>query len=180
MQNQWERLGQGLSLVEIVLPADLTAKDGQLSFDPMEDARQQLYSMKIMTRKNQLVQEEEKIRDRVSMKVSFILVAIGGWFGLTLDKRRPAQSNSLNSSFVYMALAFGSSWFVFVRMALVATFGLAAAQKLLLKILRSGFHAPIFSFDSTPVGRILNWVSIDQSVDRCHKVLTPSLRVINS
>lgn len=65
---------------------------------------------------------------------------------------------------VYMALAFGSSWFIFVRAVLVATFGLAAAQKLFLKMLRSVFRAPMSFFDSTPAGRILNRVSIDQSV----------------
>uniref|UniRef100_A0A803PGG9 ABC-type xenobiotic transporter n=1 Tax=Cannabis sativa TaxID=3483 RepID=A0A803PGG9_CANSA len=65
---------------------------------------------------------------------------------------------------VYMALAFGSSWFIFVRAVLVATFGLAAAQKLFLKMLRSVFKAPMSFFDSTPAGRILNRVSIDQSV----------------
>ncbi|KAK6164343.1 hypothetical protein DH2020_001207 [Rehmannia glutinosa] len=65
---------------------------------------------------------------------------------------------------VYMALAFGSSWFIFVRAVLVATFGLAAAQKLFLKMLRSVFRAPMSFFDSTPAGRILNRVSIDQNV----------------
>ncbi|TKY55839.1 hypothetical protein E2542_SST20262 [Spatholobus suberectus] len=43
MQSQWERLRQGLSLVGIVLPADLNAEGGQLSSDPMEDVCQQLY-----------------------------------------------------------------------------------------------------------------------------------------
>ncbi|RDX78222.1 hypothetical protein CR513_41527 [Mucuna pruriens] len=43
MRSQWERLRQGLSLVGIVLPADLTAEGGQLSSDPMEDVCQQLY-----------------------------------------------------------------------------------------------------------------------------------------
>ncbi|PPR92267.1 hypothetical protein GOBAR_AA28400 [Gossypium barbadense] len=65
---------------------------------------------------------------------------------------------------VYMALAFGSSWFIFMRAVLVATFGLAAAQKLFLSMLRSVFRAPMSFFDSTPAGRILNRVSIDQSV----------------
>ena len=60
---------------------------------------------------------------------------------------------------VYMALAFGSSWFIFVRAVLVATFGLAAAQKLFLNMLRSVFRAPMSFFDSTPAGRILNRVS---------------------
>ncbi|KAJ4968347.1 hypothetical protein NE237_015048 [Protea cynaroides] len=65
---------------------------------------------------------------------------------------------------VYMALAFGSSWFVFVRVALVATFGLEAAQKLFAKMLRSVFRASMSFFDSTPAKQILNRVSVDQSV----------------
>ncbi|KAJ4951774.1 hypothetical protein NE237_028606 [Protea cynaroides] len=63
-----------------------------------------------------------------------------------------------------MALAFGSSWFVFVRVALVATFGLEAAQKLFAKMLRSVFRASMSFFDSTPAKQILNRVSVDQSV----------------
>ena len=47
---------------------------------------------------------------------------------------------------------------------LVATFGLEAVQKLFVKMLRSVFRAPMSFFDSTPAGRILNHVSIDQSV----------------
>ncbi|XP_061357649.1 uncharacterized protein LOC133301954 [Gastrolobium bilobum] len=45
MQSQWERIRQGLSLVGIVLPANLTAvaEDGQLSSDPVEDLCQQAY-----------------------------------------------------------------------------------------------------------------------------------------
>ncbi|KAL5063757.1 hypothetical protein RYX36_025494 [Vicia faba] len=45
MQSQWERIRQGLSLVGIVLPADLTAfaKGGQLNSDPVDDICQQVY-----------------------------------------------------------------------------------------------------------------------------------------
>lgn len=43
MQSHWERLGQRLSHIGIVLPSDLTAEGGQLSSDPMEDVCQQLY-----------------------------------------------------------------------------------------------------------------------------------------
>ncbi|RVX19100.1 ABC transporter C family member 5 [Vitis vinifera] len=50
------------------------------------------------------------------------------------------------------------------KAVLVATFGLEAAQKLFVKMLRSVFRAPMSFFDSTPAGRILNRVSIDQSV----------------
>jgi len=53
---------------------------------------------------------------------------------------------------------------VFVRSLLVATLGLAAAQKLFIKMLRCVFRAPMSFFDTTPSGRILNRVSVDQSV----------------
>ncbi|CAJ1942519.1 unnamed protein product [Sphenostylis stenocarpa] len=43
MQNQWERLRQGLSHMGIILPADLTTEDPPPSSDPLEDVFQQLY-----------------------------------------------------------------------------------------------------------------------------------------
>ncbi|KAK8565243.1 hypothetical protein V6N12_058813 [Hibiscus sabdariffa] len=95
---------------------------------------------KAKRRKNQLVQEEERT-DGDQAKVGPMVLLV-----------------------VYMALAFGSSWFIFMRAVLVATFGLAAAQKLFINMLRSVFRAPMSFFDSTPAGRILNRVSIDQSV----------------
>ncbi|CAA6671694.1 unnamed protein product [Spirodela intermedia] len=45
------------------------------------------------------------------------------------------------------------------RAVLVATFGLAAAHKLFLKMLRGIFRAPMSFFYSTPSGRILNGIS---------------------
>ncbi|GAV77390.1 ABC_tran domain-containing protein/ABC_membrane domain-containing protein [Cephalotus follicularis] len=142
------------------------------------------------SRKKQLVQEEERVRGRVSMKVylSYMAAAYKGllipliiiaqilfqflqiasnwwmaWANPQTEGDQPKVSPML-LLLVYMALAFGSSWFIFVRAVLVATFGLAAAQKLFLKMLRSVFRAPMSFFDSTPTGRILNRVSIDQSV----------------
>ncbi|KAL3604609.1 hypothetical protein D5086_005468 [Populus alba] len=142
------------------------------------------------SRKKQLVQEEERVRGRVSMKVylSYMAAAYKGllipliilaqasfqflqiasnwwmaWANPQMEGGQPRVSPMVLLG-VYMALAFGSSWFIFVRAVLVATFGLAAAQKLFLKMLRSVFRAPMSFFDSTPAGRILNRVSIDQSV----------------
>ncbi|XP_031371482.1 ABC transporter C family member 5 [Punica granatum] len=142
------------------------------------------------SRKKQLVQEEERERGRVSMKVylSYMAAAYKGllipliiiaqalfqflqigsnwwmaWANPQTEGDKPKVSPMV-LLIVYMALAFGSSWFIFVRAVLVATFGLAAAQKLFLKMLRSVFRAPMSFFDSTPAGRILNRVSIDQSV----------------
>ncbi|XP_051141825.1 ABC transporter C family member 5-like isoform X2 [Andrographis paniculata] len=142
------------------------------------------------SRRKQLVQEEERERGRVSMKVylSYMTAAYKGilipliilsqslfqilqiasswwmaWASPQTDGDKP-RTSSMMLIVVYMALAFGSSCFVFVRAVLVATFGLAAAQKLFLKMLRNVFRAPMSFFDSTPAGRILNRVSIDQSV----------------
>ncbi|KAL2236392.1 ABC transporter C family member 5-like [Sesamum indicum] len=142
------------------------------------------------SRRKQLVQEEERERGRVGWKVywSYMTAAYKGllipciilaqtlfqllqiasswwmaWANPQTTGEKP-RTNSMVLLVVYMVLAFGSSWFIFVRAVLVATFGLAAAQKLFMKMLRTVFRAPMSFFDSTPAGRILNRVSIDQSV----------------
>ena len=137
------------------------------------------------SRKKQLVQEEERERGKVSMNVylSYMAAAYKGllipliilaqtlfqvlqiasnWWMAWANPQTPGDQPRASSMVllgVYMALAFGSSWFIFVRAVLVATFGLAAAQKLFLKMLVSVFRAPMSFFDSTPAGRILNRVS---------------------
>ncbi|CAM8971237.1 unnamed protein product [Rhodiola kirilowii] len=142
------------------------------------------------SKKKQLVQEEERERGKVSMKIylSYMAAAYNGWLvPLILISQTLFQVLQIASNWwmawanpqtqgdqpktspltllgVYMALAFGSSLFIFVRAILVATFGLEAAQKLFIKMLRCVFRAPMSFFDSTPAGRILNRVSIDQSV----------------
>lgn len=136
------------------------------------------------SRKKQLVQDEERVRGRVSMKVylsymaaaykgllipliivaqalfQFLQIASNWWMAWANPQTEGDQPKVTPMVLlgVYMAFAFGSSWFVFVRAALVATFGLAAAQKLFLNMLRSVFRAPMSFFDSTPAGRILNRV----------------------
>uniref|UniRef100_A0A1D1Y353 ABC transporter C family member 5 n=1 Tax=Anthurium amnicola TaxID=1678845 RepID=A0A1D1Y353_9ARAE len=142
------------------------------------------------TRRKQLVQEEERERGKISLKVylSYMAAAYKGtliplivlaqatfqvlqiasnwwmaWANPQTSGDKP-KTSSMVLLLVYMILAFGSSCFVFVRAVLVATFGLAAAQKLFLKMLRCIFRAPMSFFDSTPAGRILNRVSVDQSV----------------
>lgn len=136
------------------------------------------------SRRKQLVQEEERERGRVSMRVywSYMTAAYKGllipciiiaqtlfqvlqiasswwmaWANPQTAGDKP-RTSSMVLIVVYMALAFGSSWFIFIRAVLVATFGLAAAQKLFLKMLRTVFRAPMSFFDSTPAGRILNRV----------------------
>ncbi|CAL9130508.1 unnamed protein product [Musa acuminata var. zebrina] len=141
-------------------------------------------------RKKQLAQEEERERGRVSLKVylSYMAAAYRGtliplivlaqimfqvlqiagnwWMAWANPQTRgdKPKTNSVVLLVVYMSLAFGSSLFVFIRSVLVATFGLAAAQKLFLRMLKTVFRAPMSFFDSTPAGRILNRVSVDQSV----------------
>ncbi|XP_058197384.1 ABC transporter C family member 5-like isoform X2 [Rhododendron vialii] len=142
------------------------------------------------SKKKQLVQEEERERGRVSMNMylSYMAAAYRGlfipliilaqtlfqllqiasnWWMAWANPQTPGdkpRASSMVLLVVYMSLAFGSSLFILVRALLVATFGLAAAQKLFLKMLVSVFRAPMSFFDSTPAGRILNRVSIDQSV----------------
>ncbi|KAK7245309.1 hypothetical protein RIF29_40148 [Crotalaria pallida] len=142
------------------------------------------------SRKKQLVQEEERVKGRVSMKVylsymaaaykgllipliiiaqslfQFLQIASSWWMAWANPQTEGDQSKVTPTVLllVYMALAFGSSLFILVRAVLVSTFGLEAAQKLFLKMLTSVFHAPMSFFDSTPAGRILNRVSVDQSV----------------
>lgn len=142
------------------------------------------------SRKKQLVQEEERVRGRVSMKVyltymaaaykgllipliiiaqtlfQFLQIASNWWMAWANPQTEGDEPKVTPTTLllVYMALAFGSSCFIFVRAVLVATFGLEAAQKLFFNMLSCIFHAPMSFFDSTPAGRILNRVSIDQSV----------------
>ncbi|KAG6499452.1 hypothetical protein ZIOFF_039240 [Zingiber officinale] len=141
-------------------------------------------------RKKLLSQEEERERGRVSLKVylSYMAAAYKGtlipliilaqvifqvlqiasnwWMAWANPQTRGGKpkADSMLLLVVYMSLAFGGSLFVFIRAVLVATFGLAASQKLFLRMLRTVFRAPMSFFDTTPAGRILNRVSVDQTV----------------
>ncbi|XP_078182457.1 multidrug resistance-associated protein 5 [Carex rostrata] len=134
--------------------------------------------------------DEERLRGKISFKVylsyiaaayrgllipliilaqtAFQVLQLGGNWWMTwanpLVEGDAPKVDSMTTLIVYMALAFGSSWFVFIRSILVATFGLAAAQKMFLKMQMSIFRAPMSFFNSTPAGRILNRVSVDQSI----------------
>ncbi|KAL1546554.1 ATP-binding cassette sub- C member 9 [Salvia divinorum] len=65
---------------------------------------------------------------------------------------------------VYTLLAVGSAFCVLLRASLVAIVGLRTAEKFFSNMLNSVLNAPMAFSDSIPTGRILNRVSIDQSV----------------
>lgn len=137
-------------------------------------------------KKKRTVQEEERERGRVSLNVYLsymgeaykgilipliilaqtmfqVLQIASNWWMAWANPQTEGDAPKTDSVVllvVYMSLAFGSSVFVFVRSLLVATFGLAAAQKLFIKMLRCVFRAPMSFFDTTPSGRILNRVSL--------------------
>jgi cation transport ATPase len=136
-------------------------------------------------KKKRTVQEEERERGRVGLNVylsymgeaykgtlipliilaqtmfQLLQIASNWWMAWANPQTEGGAPKTDNVVLlvVYMSLAFGSSLFVFVRSLLVATFGLAAAQKLFVKMLRCVFRAPMSFFDTTPCGRILNRVS---------------------
>ncbi|KAE8692166.1 hypothetical protein F3Y22_tig00110858pilonHSYRG00162 [Hibiscus syriacus] len=85
---------------------------------------------KAKRRKNQLVQEEDRVKGRVSMKV-YLSYMTAAYKGLLLP-----------------LIVLAQTLFQFLQYA--------AAQKLFINMLRSVFRAPMSFFDSTPAGRILN------------------------
>ncbi|GER46093.1 multidrug resistance-associated protein 5 [Striga asiatica] len=182
LDSSLSSVGQNISSMADEAPQGVPSTSSQKSIKEKKKSKR--------SRRKQLVQEEERERGRVSMKVywSYMTAAYKGllipciilaqtlfqvlqiasswwmaWANPQTADDEP-RTSSMVLLVVYMALAFGSSWFIFVRAVLVATFGLAAAQKLFLKMLRTVFRAPMSFFDSTPAGRVLNRVSIDQSV----------------
>ncbi|KAI7734861.1 hypothetical protein M8C21_008799, partial [Ambrosia artemisiifolia] len=176
-----ESIGSGMNTTTNV-PIEKESVSGQKAIKEKKKGKR--------SRKKQLVQEEERERGKISMKiylsymgaaykgllVPLIIIAQTLFQGLQIASNwwmawanpqtegDTARVSNVVLIAVYMALAFGSSWFIFVRAVLVATFGLAAAQKLFVKMLHNVFRAPMSFFDSTPAGRILNRVSVDQSV----------------
>ncbi|RDY04802.1 K(+) efflux antiporter 3, chloroplastic, partial [Mucuna pruriens] len=82
----------------------------------------------IMTRKKQHVQEEERIRVIGQALFQFLQIASNWWMAWdTPQTEGDLPKVTPLVLLVYMVLAFSSSWFIFVKVVLVATFGLAAA-----------------------------------------------------
>uniref|UniRef100_A0A0E0JYL2 MRP-like ABC transporter n=1 Tax=Oryza punctata TaxID=4537 RepID=A0A0E0JYL2_ORYPU len=137
----------------------------------------------------QLVQEEEREKGRVGISIywKYITMAYGGalvplillaqiifqvlqigsnfWmaWAAPISKDVNPPVNSLTMVLVYVALAFVSSLFIFVRSHLLVMAGCKTAMMLFDKMHRCIFRASMSLFDSTPSGRILNRASSDQS-----------------
>ncbi|XP_062194151.1 ABC transporter C family member 3-like [Phragmites australis] len=137
----------------------------------------------------QLVQEEEREKGKVGFwvywkyltlaykgaLVPFVLlaqilfqvlqIASNYWMAwaapVSKDVEPPVSMSTL--LYVYVALALGSSLCVLVRALFLVTASYKTATLLFNKMHISIFRAPMFFFDSTPSGRILNRASTDQS-----------------
>ncbi|CAI9295434.1 unnamed protein product [Lactuca saligna] len=64
---------------------------------------------------------------------------------------------------VYISLAFGSTFCIFIRAMCLTTAGYKTANLLFNKMHSCIYHAPMSFFDATPSGRILNRASTDQT-----------------
>ncbi|CAN6234819.1 unnamed protein product [Urochloa humidicola] len=82
---------------------------------------------------------------------------------------------------VYIALSMGSALCIFARSMLTSLIGLLTSEKLFKNMIHCILRAPMYFFDSTPTGRILNRASNDQSVldlDIANKLSWSMLSVI--
>lgn len=166
----------------------LTKEVQEILASPQEPVKEK--KKEKLSKLKQLVQEEERQRGQISLKVylSYMAAAYKGllfplvilsqtlfqllqiasswWMAWASPQTKGDQPKTSNMVLVvvYVALAFGSSLFIFLRAILVATFGLAAGQKLFFKMLRNVFRAPMSFFDSTPAGQILYRVSFSWSL----------------
>ncbi|RCV24892.1 hypothetical protein SETIT_5G122800v2 [Setaria italica] len=137
----------------------------------------------------QLVQEEEREKGKVGFwvywkyltlaykgalvplvllaQILFQVLQIGSnyWMAwaapVSKDAEPPVSMSTL--IYVYIALAVGSSFCVFLRALFLVTASYKTATLLFNKMHMSIFRAPMSFFDSTPSGRILNRASTDQS-----------------
>ncbi|KAF5178840.1 Abc transporter c family member, partial [Thalictrum thalictroides] len=144
---------------------------------------------KLLENPAQLVQDEEREKGRVGIKVymNYITTAYKGalvpvilflqivaqvlqigsdyWIAsntpVSRDVKSPIESSTL--IYVYAGLALGSCIFVFGRAIGIGTVGYKTATILFKRMHMCIFRAPMSFFDATPSGRILNRASSDQS-----------------
>uniref|UniRef100_A0A0D9VEY7 Uncharacterized protein n=1 Tax=Leersia perrieri TaxID=77586 RepID=A0A0D9VEY7_9ORYZ len=160
----------------------------------------------------QLVQEEEREKGRVGLNVywKYITMAYSGalvpfiflaqiifqvlqigsnfWMAwaapISKDVNPPVNSSTM--VLVYVALAFVSSLFIFVRSHLLVMAGCKTAMMIFDKMHRCIFRASMSFFDSTPSGRILNRASNDQSTvdtrifDLMGYLLFPAIEILGT
>ncbi|XP_043715938.1 ABC transporter C family member 3-like [Telopea speciosissima] len=145
---------------------------------------------KLVKSEGQLVQEEKREKGGISVSAywkyvttaygggfiplillaqilfQFLLIVSSYWMVLATPVSQDVRLHDGGSTliFVYVALTIGSSLCVFIRSMLIVTIGYKTSTLLFNKMHMCIFHAPMSFFDSTPSGRILNRVSIDQSV----------------
>ncbi|KAM3207746.1 hypothetical protein ACQJBY_062800 [Aegilops geniculata] len=65
---------------------------------------------------------------------------------------------------VYIIIGVCTMFFMLSRSLVVVVLGIRTSRSLFSQLLNSLFHAPMSFFDSTPVGRVLSWVSSDLSI----------------
>ncbi|XP_042477786.1 ABC transporter C family member 3-like [Macadamia integrifolia] len=95
----------------------------------------------------------------------FLLIVSSYWMVLDNPVSEDVRPHVKGSSliFIYIALTLGSSLCTFIRSMLTVITGYKTSTLLFNKMHLCIFRAPQSFFDSTPSGRILNRVSIDQS-----------------